>query len=117
MAYDHRSVIEAQYVQLNADRAAAVAAYEAGRVAEDQYETMSAADRVLEADQKLMALNRIADTFVASQQQQANRFGLNRDELEVAKVSGISDEQYARNKQRMQRMKAEGYWDQGRVFK
>jgi hypothetical protein len=50
LAYDHKAVIEAQFHQLTADRAAAVAEYEAGRVAEDQFGTMSAADRILEAD-------------------------------------------------------------------
>jgi hypothetical protein len=128
MAYDHKSVIEAQYQQLTADRAAAVAEYEAQRIAEDQYGTMSAADRILEADAKLAALNRIADTYVAGQQRAApqNRYGLSKDEQEVAHGLASGDrtmtndqreQVYAQNRAKYQRMRASGEYrdDQGRV--
>lgn len=46
-----------------------------------------------------------------------NPHGLSADEVEIAKLSGISDEQYAINKRRMNVMKDQGYWSQGRVFK
>jgi hypothetical protein len=128
MAYEHESVIKAQYQQLTADRAAAVAEYEAQRIAEDQYGTMSAADRILEADAKLAALNRIADTYVAGQQsaQPQNRYGLSKDEQEVAHGLASGDrtmtndqreQTYAENKQKLRHMRATGQYrdDQGLV--
>ena len=128
MAYDHESVIKAQFVQLQADRAAAVAEYEAQRIAEDQYGTMSAADRILEMDSRVAALNRIADTYVAGQQraQPQNKYGLSKDEQEVAHGLASGDrtmtndqreQLYAQNRAKYQRMRASGEYrdDQGRV--
>jgi len=128
MAYDHESVIKAQYVQLQADRAAAVAQYEADRIAEDQYGTMSSANAILEADSKLAALNRIADTYVAGQQraQPQNRYGLNEDEVTVArglakgdpKLSNDDRERiYAEQRARYQQARRDGTYrdDQGVV--
>ena len=128
MAYEHESVIKAQYQQLTADRAAAVAEYESGRVSEDEYTTMSAAHRILEADAKLAALNRIADTYVAGQQraQPQNKYGLSKDEQEVAHGLASGDrtmtndqreQLYAQNRAKYHRMRASGEYrdDQGRV--
>ena len=128
MAFKHDDVIAAQHQQLIADRAAAVATYEAGRVAEDQYETMAGADRILEADAKLAALNRIADTYVSAQQraQPANRYGLSKDEQEVAHGLASGDrtmtndqreQTYAQNRARYRHMRATGQYrdDQGTV--
>jgi hypothetical protein len=110
MAYDHETVIRAQYQQLAADRAQALAEYEAGRIKEDDYETMSAANRILEADQKAMALDRIANQYVRSQQQgpQGNPHGLSDDEMDIAKGSHLTPEQYSKNKQKYQAMKSQG---------
>jgi hypothetical protein len=125
MAYNHESVIRAQYEQLAADRAQAVAEYEAGRVNEDGHSVMFAADRILEIDQKRTALDRIATNFAAGQQRPAgNQFGLNRDEMDIANsiASGdqtITNEQrqraYAQNKERLRYMRATGQYrdDQG----
>jgi hypothetical protein len=122
MAFEHNAVIQAQWNQLAAERAQAVADYEAGRTAEDEYSTMSAANRLLDAEAKLTALDRVAGAYASQQQQHAqqqkyNPHGLSRDELDVAKISGITGEQYAHNKRRMQMMKDQGYWSQGKVFK
>jgi hypothetical protein len=118
MAYSYQQILEAQYRRIADEYAETVADLEAGRVNEDAYRVTSAADRILELDKSREALDRRAQTFVAGQQQsQGNQFGLSKDEQDVAKISGISDEQYVRNKQRYRAMKAEGYWDQGRVFK
>jgi hypothetical protein len=119
MAYSYQQILEAQYARIADDHAQAAAELESGRVSEDAYRVTSAADRILELDQQRAALDARAHGFITSQQvqQQGNQFGLSRDEQDIAKVSGISDETYARNKQKMRAMKAEGYWDQGRVFK
>lgn len=127
MAFEHRQIIEAQYQHLANERAAAVAEYENGRISEDSYATMSAAERILEADQKRAALDRIAQTFVASQQRQpqGNKHGLSDEEIEVAKnwtCGGTADQridEYARNKQRYQQLRANGRYrdDQGKVTK
>jgi hypothetical protein len=122
MAFEHNAVIQAQWNQLAAERAQAVADYEAGRTAEDEYSTMSAANRLLDAETKIAALDRVAGAYASQQQQHAqqqqyNPHGLSRDELDVAKISGITGEEYARNKRRMEVMKGQGYWSQGKVFK
>jgi hypothetical protein len=127
MAYDHESVILAQYKQLAADRAQAVADYELGRTTEDEYGTMYAADRILQVDQKRMALDRIAHNYVAEQTQpQANQYGLSKDEQDIARGMfgsdrGMTDEQrdriYAENKAKLKHLRATGQYrdDQGSV--
>jgi hypothetical protein len=125
MAYEHESIIRAQYQQLEADRAQAYADLEAGRVSEDQYTTMEAGNRILEADMKRAALDNIANKYVASQQRpRGNQFGLNQDEMDIANgiASGdqtITNEErqraYAHNKERLRYMRATGQYrdDQG----
>jgi hypothetical protein len=125
MAYEHKSVIEAQYQRLHADRAEALAQYESARISEDEYSTMTAANAILDLDQKRAALDRIAQNFVAGQQQPAgNKWGLNDDEVTIANgtASGdrtINNEQrqqaYAYNKDRLRQMRANGTYrdDQG----
>ena len=128
MAFEHRAVIEAQYQKLAIDRAQAVADYEAGRMAEDDYATMSAADRIVEADQKRLAVDRIASNFISQQQQQSqgSRYGLSADEVSIARgIAGndpqMSDDErerlYAQNKERLRYMRATGQYrdDQGSV--
>jgi hypothetical protein len=119
MPFEHDQVIRAQFDRLAAERARVYGEYEAGRLNEDADTTMYAADKITEIDAKIGALNQIVSNFVAGQQRAApaNKYGLNKDELDVAKISGISDEQYARNKSKMESMKQQGYWSQGRVFK
>ena len=126
MAYEHNAVIQAQYHQLEAERARALAEYEAGRVNEDEYSTMSAADRILEIDQKRTALDRIAQNLVAEQQQQGNQFGLSNDEQDIARGMFTGDQKltaadreriYAQNKEKLRHMRATGQYrdDQGSV--
>jgi hypothetical protein len=119
VAYSYQQILEAQYQRLAEQSAAEAAELEAGRVAEDASRVIYAADRILELDKAREALDRRAQGYVAAQQAQpqGSRFGLSPVEAEHAKISGISDEEYARNKSKMVRMKGEGYWDQGRVFK
>jgi hypothetical protein len=125
MAYEHESIIRAQYQQLAEERARAYADLEAGRVSEDQYTTMDAGNRILEADMKRAALDNIAHKYVSSQQQpRGNQFGLNQDEVDIANgIAGgdqtITNEQrqraYAQNKERLRYMRATGAYrdDQG----
>jgi hypothetical protein len=125
MAFSHRDVIVAQSENLEADRIKAVARYEHARVSEDNHETMAAADWIVEIDAKRAALDRIANQFVAAQQAQPrqNAYGLSDTEVEIARNShsgGTAEqrlEQYARNKQRLQHMRATGEYrdDQGTV--
>ena len=128
MAFDNSAIIKAQYQQLQADRAQAYADLEAQRHAENEWGTMSAANAILEADAKLQALDRVANTYVAGQQRQqsANKYGLNADEIAIARGNGSGDPRltnddreriYAENRQKLQRMRATGEYrdDQGRV--
>jgi hypothetical protein len=118
VAFTYQQILEDKYARHQAEVAEANAQLEQGRLREDDYQTREAADRLNQLNLERRSLDEIANNFATSQQQpQGNRFGLNRDELEVAKISGISDEQYARNKSKMESMKQQGYWSQGRVFK
>jgi hypothetical protein len=117
MAYDHEAVIRAQYERLAAERTQALADYEAGRMSEDGDSTMMAADRILDVDQKRAALDRIAQTYVTSQQQpQGNRFGLSPTEVEVAhnSYSGGSKEEkersYVENRAKLRHLRATGQY-------
>lgn len=125
MAYSYEQILRSQYEGKAADRQMAVAELEAARVAEDPSATMIAADRILEIDKSVSALNVIANQYVASQraQPQGNAHGLSNEEVEVAKAShsaGTAEErieEYARNKQRYQHMRQTGQYrdDQGSV--
>jgi hypothetical protein len=140
MAYKHEDVIKAQYEQVAHELAQAHAEYEAGRIAENEYDTMSAANRIIEADQKRMALDRVVNTYTASQQPQApagadalsrrdvdlaKRYGLSPSDIRVAKGwtndPNLSDEAkvktYVENRQRLRQARADGSYrdDQGRI--
>jgi hypothetical protein len=126
MAFDNSAIIKAQYQQLQADRAQAYADLEAQRHAENEWGTMNAANAILEADAKLQALDRVANTYVAGQQQaaQGSRYGLSRDEVAIARGIGSGDPKltdderqriYAEQKGKYQHMRATGAYrdDQG----
>ena len=127
MAYDPKSIIEAQYTALADERSAAYAALEAARVAEDEYTVMNAANRLIDADARRAALDNIAHRYVAgqAQQQQGSRWGLSKDEAAIAHGIASNDpnmtadqrEQiYAQNRDRLRHMRATGAYrdDQGR---
>jgi hypothetical protein len=125
MAYSYEDIIRSQYEAKAAERAQALADLEAARLNENPTDTMAAADRIVEIDKSVGALDRIANQFVASQQAQpqGNRWNLSNEEVEVAKAShsaGTPDErieEYARNKQRYRQMRQSGAYrdDQGTV--
>jgi hypothetical protein len=118
VAFKHEDIIKLQHERLVAERGAAVADLENSRFTENEYGTMDAADRIIQADAKLAALGRIADQYVAQQQvPQGNRYGLNQDEQDVAKASGLTDEQYYQNRQKLRHLRATGQYrdDQGTV--
>ena len=126
MPYEHRDVVLAQHNKLLAERARVVGENEEARLGEYPDAVMYAADKLTEIDAKIGALNQIANNLVASQQQAQpqNKYGLNKDEQEIARglASGdrsISDEDrqrvYAEQKAKYQRMRATGQYrdDQG----
>lgn len=130
MAFEHEAIIKAQFQRLTADRAQAFAELEANRNAEDGASTMYAAERVLEVDAKLAALDNIANRMVASQQQQqqVNRYGLSPDEVGIAHTIAGNDASlskddrekvYAQQKQKLRYLRATGAYSdgQGSVFK
>ena len=115
MAYSYEQILQSQYEAKAADRALALADLEAARINEDAVNTMAAADRIVEIDKSVGALDRIAQTYVSQQQQpQGNKFGLSPTEVEVAhnSHSGGSKEErerdYAQNRDRLRRMRASG---------
>jgi len=124
MAYSYQQILQSQYETKAAERAQALADLEASRLAEDPSGTMDAANRIVDIDKSVTALDRIANQYVASQQQpQGNRWNLSNEEMEVAKGSHSGGtveeriEEYARNKQRYRQARADGSFrdDQGRV--
>ena len=140
MAFDHKDVIQAQYQQIAADRAAAVGSYESSRLNEDSDGTMSAANAIIEADARLAALNRIANNLTAGSRQAplagedemsrsdaalARHYGLTGTQLAVAKGwtsdNRMSDEAkvrtYIENTNRYRQARASGQYrdDQGSI--
>ena len=111
-----RHVIVSQAQNLDSERAQMIAELEAGRLSDDAYRTTEAARWICQIDIGRRQLNNYANELVHQQQQQprGNQFGLSQDEVEVAAISGISEEQYARNKHRMEVMKGQGFWSRGR---
>jgi hypothetical protein len=131
MAYSHDAVIQAQWQQLAAERSQAVSDYEAGRTAEDEFSTMTAADRILQAESKIAALDRVSAAYgqqqaAHAQQQRQNPYGLSDDERAIAHGNGQGDPRlsnadreriYAEQKARYQQARRDGSYrdDQGRV--
>jgi hypothetical protein len=81
MAYDHADVITYQASQLEAERLAAANDYESNRLSENHYGVLEAANRYVEIEARIAALDRIAGNFAATahrqqQQQQRNPCGL-----------------------------------------
>ena len=125
MAYSYEDIIRSQYEAKHTEKAQALADLEAARVAENAFDTMAAANRIVEIDKSVSAIDRIAHQYVASQQAQpqGNRWNLSTEEMEIAKGSHSGGtveeriEEYARNKQRYRQARADGSFrdDQGRV--
>jgi hypothetical protein len=140
MPYDHDQVVQAQFQQLAAARAKALGDYESARIADDGEGTMDAADRILEADARLHALDRVAQNLARGQQPQpiagaenlsredeglCRKYGLSPHGLAIAKGwtsnSRLPDtekiETYLRNTQRYNQARADGSYrdDQGVV--
>jgi hypothetical protein len=124
MAYSYEDIIRSQYEAKAAERAQALADLEAARINENAVDTMAAADRIVDIDKSVGALDRIANQYVSSQQQpQGNRYGLSPTEVEVAhnSFSGVSKEEkersYSENKQKLRYLRQTGAYrdDQGSV--
>lgn len=127
MAFDYAAIMQAQDDRISADQMRATAEFEAARLGEDPEAVMAASQRILELDAQRAALMQRAQQFMASQQnarsEPSNKWGLTDEEVEVAKAShsaGTTEqriEEYARNKQRYQSMRASGQYrdDQGTV--
>jgi 3-methyladenine DNA glycosylase Tag len=129
VAYSYEDILRSQYEAKAADRAQALADLEAARLNENAVDTMNAADRILEIDKSVGALNTIANQYVrqSQAQPQGNKFGLSPAEVEIARTSYTApdmtdaqkDETFARNKQKLQSLRASGaYTDSDRqVFR
>jgi hypothetical protein len=120
VAFTYQQILEDKYARHAAEVADANAELERARLQEDDYSTRAAADRLNLLHLERRSMDEIANNFAAGQQQAqvaASRHGLSAAEAEIAKISGISAEEYARNKSKMESMKQQGYWSQGRVFK
>lgn len=125
MAYSYEDILRAQYEAKAAEKAQALADLEAARINENAADTMDAANRIVDIDKSVGALDKITNSYLAGQraQPQGNRFGLSPTEVEVAhnSFSGAEPEEkersYAENKQKLQHMRATGAYrdDQGSV--
>ncbi|QOZ45441.1 hypothetical protein XH89_19585 [Bradyrhizobium sp. CCBAU 53340] len=104
-----------QAERIEAAHVEAVADMEAGRVANDADRVADAADRILVLDATRQALATRANRYFADLQQQpkGSQFGLSQDEVEIANASGLSEQEYAENRDRLRMMRATGrYRDQ-----
>jgi phage I-like protein len=110
MAYDHNSILKAQGERIAADQARAIGELEEARLNENSYAAMDAAQRILELDAQQAALVKRTQQYVAARQAQpqGNQYGLTKDEVEAAEMSGISEEEYLRNKQKYHAKLASG---------
>ena len=127
MAYEYESIIKAQYETIAQQRAQASADLEAARLAEDSYNVMDSANRIVDADMRRAQVDQIANQYVASQQRpRGNQFGLSDDEVSIARgISGgdssltNTDREriYAENRNKLRHMRATGEYrdDQGSV--
>ncbi|WP_315775106.1 hypothetical protein [Bradyrhizobium sp. SZCCHNR1053] len=112
--------------RLEAERAQALAELEAARIYEDVSLMNTASDALLRVDRDYAQLSRYANNMAAQQQMPRNQFGLNDDEVAIARTLGetrqdLTDEQreqiYAQNKARYHQMRRDGTYrdDQGTV--
>lgn len=119
MSYSYEEIMSAQAQSLGTERAAAVAELEAARLEGDAYRVNAASDRILTADAKLSQLNTLATKHIARQQYaqnqpQPNQYDLSAEEQDMAHKSmswlsaAEAEREYAKNKDRMNRMKANG---------
>jgi len=125
MAFKYDDIMRAQAQNIDNQQALAAADLEAARLTDDEAGVHGAAERILQLDLMRNALNVRAQQYLTAQaaQPQGNRWGLSSEEVEVAKASHGSGtpeqriEEYARNKQRYQHMRATGQYrdDQGTV--
>jgi len=117
MSYSHDAILTAQHERIAQDQAIAVAQLEAARMSEDPDATNAAAQRILELDAQQQALAARAQQFARAQQSQpqGSQYGLSPEEVEIARISGLTEEQYLQNRRRMEAMKGQGYWSQGSV--
>jgi hypothetical protein len=126
MAYSYEQIMQAQYARIADEQAQAAADLEAGRVSEDAYRVTGAADRILQLDKDREALDRRAQGFIAQQQPQGNKYGLSKDEQDVARGMFGNDQRmthdqreraYAEQKEKLRYMRATGQYrdDQGSI--
>jgi hypothetical protein len=119
MAYSYQQILESQYQRIAEEQSQAAADLEAGRISEDAYRVTGAADRILELDKTREALDRRANQYIASQQQQpqGNQYGLSQSEVEIARGISSGDSSltnaereriYAANKNKLRHMRQTG---------
>lgn len=115
MAFDNAQVMQAKYQQLQIELAKANGEYESARLGDDADATLEAADEILDIGHRISQLERIAGDYQAAQQRgpQGNPHGLTDDEMDVASISHLTPEEYAKNKRKMEVMKGQGYWQHG----
>jgi hypothetical protein len=90
MAYSYDQIMSAQFQNIDAAQAEAAAELEAARHAEDPDRVNSAANAILHLDLQRNALAQRAQGYNAAQQSApANRYGLSREEQEIAHASFV----------------------------
>lgn len=91
------------------------AAYQRAQLTGDFGEQVRASQSIAALRSQAQEFTRMATEHVASMRPAAapSAFGLSDAEREVAKFSGVTEEQYAANKTKMLAMKEQGYWSQG----
>ena len=127
MAYDYRSIMQAQLQRLDTEGAEQAGELEAARIAEDPDRCNWAAQRILEIDAQRNALAVRANQLDAQQRAQPvrHKYGLSPDEVEVARAATANpklthddkEKLYAEQRNRYRNARATGAYrdDQGSV--
>jgi hypothetical protein len=128
VVFTHQQIIEDKYLRHAAEVAEASAEYERARLLDDAHQVQAATDRLTELKQQRMAMDALVYEQQAQQQraQPQNRYGLNADEVTIARGIGSGDPKlsnddreklYAEQKSRYQQARRDGSYrdDQGRI--
>ncbi len=110
MAINFEQILNTQAERIDREQAIATAELEAARLSMDPLGTNDAAQRVLQLDAERAALAGRANSYIQQRQMQPeqNKYGLSPDEIDHARIAGVSEDVYAAQKRKLAQMRATG---------
>jgi hypothetical protein len=111
---DMRRIAEMSVASYQAAIQQEVANFKQAQLAGDELEMVGAANKIASYRSAMQQIPRMLEeaTNPAQPGPRVNRYGLTEEESEIAKLSGISDEQYLQNRQRLHGLRAAGLYPQ-----